>query len=292
MARRVLLIVNAKSRSGREIKDDAVAALHARGFESLMRDCATQDDVRQFIEEVGEQTEAIIVAGGDGSLNCTLSAILKVNRPLGVLPSGTANDFARTLGLPTDLEDAIDVIAAGHKRRIDVGMANDYPFLNVASIGLSTSLAQELTPELKKRFSKLAYAIAALRVLKGSNPFRVTIKGETTSIRSTTLQLAVGNGRYYGGGNAVSHAAHIDDGVLDLYSLEFAETWRLLWIFWAFRRGEHVKLNEVRNMRGQYFEVHTRRPRSVNADGEILTKTPVTFRILPQALDVFVPHEE
>ena len=229
-----------------------MAGLHARGFEALIRDCQTPNDVGQFIEELGEQTEAIIVAGGDGSLNCSLPAILKVDRPVGVLPSGTANDFARTMGIPTDIASAFDVIAVGHTRRIDVGMANDHPFLNVASIGLSTSLAKELTPELKKRFGKLAYAIAALRVLKGSKPFRVNIKGGASTVRSITLQLAIGNGRYYGGGNSVSHVAEIDDGVLDLYSIEFAETWRLLWIFWAFRRGEHVKLNEVETCGGAY----------------------------------------
>ena len=82
--------------------------------------------------------------------------------PLGVLPMGPANDLARTLGVPTDLDAAARVIAEGHTRRIDLGLVNREPFFNVASIGLSAELAQELTREIKRRFGGLGYGLVAL----------------------------------------------------------------------------------------------------------------------------------
>jgi diacylglycerol kinase family enzyme len=104
-----------------------------------------------------------------------------------------------------------------------------------------------------------------------------------------TFQIAVGNGRYYGGGNAVEKSAEIDDGRLDLYSLEMDSLWKLAWMAPSFRSGEHGAFEEVRAVRGRNFEIHTRRPRRVNADGEILTTTPARFSIIPGAIRVFAP---
>jgi len=104
-----------------------------------------------------------------------------------------------------------------------------------------------------------------------------------------TLQIAVGNGRFYGGGNAVEKDAAIDDQNLDLYSLEFERAWKLALMARSFRYGEHGAWSEVRAIRAEEFEVRTRRPRPVNADGEIVTQTPAHFSIRPRAVRVFAP---
>lgn len=103
--------------------------------------------------------------------------------------------------------------------------------------------------------------------------------------------MAVGNGRYYGGGNLVSDEAAIDDSLLDVYSLEFAKAWRLLLMFWSFRRGRHIQQKDVRGLQGAEFEMLTRRPRPINADGEIVTQTPASFKVLPRAIEVFAPRD-
>ena len=172
---------------------------------------------------------------------------------------------------------------------IDVGSVNGELFFNVASIGLSAEVAQTLTPDLKRRFGKLGYAVAALRVLAHARPFRARIVGGGREIGSLTLQIAVGNGRFYGGGNVVTKSAAIDDEILDLYSLEFREVWRLLLLLPLFRRGQHTKRPEVRDLRGQEFEIRTRRPRPVDADGELVTQTPAKFKVLPKAIEIIVP---
>lgn len=202
---------------------------------------------------------------------------------------GTANDLARTLAIPTDLVAAADVIVAGHRRRIDVGTVNGHPFFNVASIGLSAELAHELSPELKRRWGRLGYALAALRVLLRARRFAAWIGEDGAGTRVRTMQIGVGNGVFYGGGTVVAHDAAIDDGHLDLYSLEMRAVWKLALMLPVFRAGTHGAWSEVRTARGVEFEIRTRRPRPVNADGELLTRTPAVFGVRPAAVEVFVP---
>ena len=109
-------------------------------------------------------------------------------------------------------------------------------------------------------------------------------------ISTFSLQVALGNGRCYGGGNLVSGEAAIDDSLLDLYSLEFVHAWPLLLMFWSFRRSEHIQQKDVRGLQGAEFQVRTKRPRPVNADGEIVTRTPASFKVLPRAIEVFAPR--
>jgi diacylglycerol kinase (ATP) len=289
MPRRALLIVNAQSRNGAAQLRGARERLEAHGIEPVHRDCGSRDELSPLIVEFGGEVDLVVVGGGDGTLNAAALGVIERGLPLGILPMGTANDLARTLGVPTDLDEAARIIAEGHTRRIDLGLVNDEPFFNVASIGLSAELAQELTREMKRRWGRLGYGIAALKVLARAEPFRATIASTEGAVRVRTLQIAVGNGRYYGGGNAVQKDASIDDQHLDLYSLEVSRAWKLALMARSFRHGEHGAWEEVRAIRATEFTVHTRRPRPVNCDGEIVTRTPARFRIRPAAVTVFVP---
>jgi YegS/Rv2252/BmrU family lipid kinase len=202
---------------------------------------------------------------------------------------GTANDLARTLGIPMDLGQAAEVILGGNTRKIDLGSVNGYAFFNVASIGLSADLAQGLHPKLKKRFGRFGYALAAAKVLLKARPFTATIreKGEVTKVK--TFQIAVGNGRHYGGGNVIEASAEIDDGRLDLYSLELSNVWKLAGMLRSFRSGTHGAWDEVRTARCVEFDIETRKPMPVNTDGEIVTSTPAKFLVHPGAITVFAP---
>jgi diacylglycerol kinase (ATP) len=287
--RRALLVVNANSRSGAAQLRAAVERLEAYGIEPVHRDCGSRDELSPLIVEHGRDVDLVAVGGGDGTLNAAALGVIERDLPLGVLPMGTANDLARTLGIPTDLDAAARVIAEGHTRRIDLGLVNGEPFFNVASIGLSAELAQELTREIKRRYRRLGYGLVALKVLARARPFRARIESEDGAVRVKTLQIAVGNGRYYGGGNAVEKDAAIDDQHLDLYSLELTRAWKLALMARSFRYGEHGAWEEVRAIRAKEFTVRTRRPRPVNCDGEIVTETPARFTIKPRAVTVFAP---
>ena len=289
MPRRALLIVNAQSRNGESQLETAVERLEAHGIAPVHLECGRREDLSPLIVENANDVDCAIVGGGDGTLNAAAFGVIEAGLPLGILPLGTANDLARTLDIPSDLDGAAKVIAEGRTRNIDLGIVNGQPFFNVASIGLSAELAQQLTTEIKRRFGRLGYGLVAMKVLVQARPFRATIVSETETARVRTLQIAVGNGRFYGGGNAVEKDAAIDDQNLDLYSLEFERAWKLALMARSFRYGEHGAWSEVRAIRAEEFDVRTRRPRPVNADGEIVTQTPAHFSIRPRAVRVFAP---
>jgi YegS/Rv2252/BmrU family lipid kinase len=291
LARRALLIINAESRSGNLSLQTAMEQLQAHGIETVHHDCSSGKQLSPLIAEHGKHMDLVIIGGGDGTLNAAARGITKVNRPLGILPTGTANDLARTLGIVSDVAEAVRIIAEGHTRRIDLGQVNDHLFFNVASLGLSAELAQTLTRDVKRKFGKIGYVIAALRVLARARPFRAEIVSPKETVRVTVLQIAIGNGRYYGGGNAVEETAKIDDQRLDLYSLEFTRAWKLAIMARSFRYGEHGAWDEVRVIRATEFEIFTRRPRPINADGEIVTWTPARFSVVPLAIEVFAPKK-
>lgn len=287
--RRLLFIVNRHSRSGGVAAAAAISRLNAAGFDLVITSPTSRTEVAPWIEAHAHEAEAVVVAGGDGSLNAAAPALVKTGLPLGILPTGTANDLARTLGLPTGIEAAADVITLGRRRTIDVGEVNGHYFFNVASLGLSADLARSLSRETKRRFGRLGYFLTAIRVLLQARPFRALIVSPEGAARVSTLQIAVGNGRYYGGGMAVEHSAEIDDEHLDLYSLELKKVWMLVLMAKAFREGRHGLWKEVRVTRGQSFEIRTRRPRPINTDGELVTFTPARFSVLSKAVSVFAP---
>lgn len=286
--RSALLIANANSRSG-DRADAARAALEKAGLSVRLAPSVSADALPELVRTQAASVDCVVAAGGDGTMNAIADGIADTGLPLGILPMGTANDLARTLGLPAAIEDCAAVIAAGKARRIDLGEVNGHTFFNVASIGISADLARSLTPDRKRRFGRFAYAITAAGVLARAKPFRATILMEGREVRVRTLQIAVGNGRFYGGGMAVAADAEINDGALDLYSLELRGVWKLALMLRSFRSGLHGLWNEVRTERGLTFEVRTRRRHPVNADGEILTHTPARFSIRRQAVAVYVP---
>lgn len=286
--RPALVVANEKSRRGRDV-EPFVAALEAGGLPIRREPCHRREALEHLILRLRDEIGAVILGGGDGTVNAAASALRETGLPLGILPLGTGNDLARTLGIPADPAKAAQIVLAGRTRLIDLGSVNGHPFFNVASLGLSVAVTRRLTAIMKRRLGALAYPAAAARAILTSGRFRAILRADGEEIVVTTLQVAVGNGRYYGGGMVVEASATIEDGQLDLYSLEPRARWRLLLMARAFRSGEHGKLDEVRALRCRTVTVSTRRPRSVIADGEMLTRTPAHFTVLPQAVRVFVP---
>lgn len=286
--RRALLLVNPRARQGTAV-EAAVARLTAGGIAVRPETFSAGTEAADDIARLATDADLVVIAGGDGTLSRSAGALLKTGLPLGILPTGTANDLARTLELPTNLVAAADVIVAGRRRRIDVGSVNDCTFFNVATIGLGVDLAHTLDSDLKRRWGRLSYAIAAAKVMMRARPFRAWIRENGTETKVRTLQVAVGNGRFYGGGTVVEENAAIDDGHLDLYSLEFESVVKLALMMRAFRTGGHGAWDDVRSLKGLKFEIRTRKPRKVNADGELVTETPALFKIHPAALEVFTP---
>ena len=289
MSHRALLLVNRHARHGNQQLSAAIDQLKTLNLELLEETTENPQQLAELIHRYQHQVDLVIVGGGDGTLNAAVDALVETGLPLGILPLGTANDLARTLEIPNSLPEACEIIARGQLRRIDLGWVNGKHFFNVASLGLSVQITKKLTKEVKRRWGVFAYAITALQVILQIRPFRAQIRINGKSVKVRTIQIAVGNGRYYGGGMAVVHDATIDDQRLDLYSLELQHWWQIIALLPAMRGGTHTNWRGVRALSGQSIQVYTRKPRPINTDGEITTYTPAEFRVIPQAIAVLVP---
>ena len=287
--RRALLVLNRKARNGAQSVDAALSILAAGGL--AVEECAVESSelMSALLQKRVSEVDCVIVGGGDGTLNSVAPAILETGLPLGILPLGTANDLARTLGIGPDLASAARTIVAGVTRDIDLGRVNGHLFFNVASIGFSADLARQLTGQAKKRFGTLGYALAGAKLLGRTRPFTAFIEHDNRIEKVKTVQISVGNGRHYGGGMTIEESAEPDDGHLHVYSLEVGHWSRLLALFPALRRGTHGAKDDVRAFVTKQVTIRTRRARSVNTDGELTTATPAKFSIIPKAVRVYAP---
>ena len=286
--RRALMLVNPNARRGPQALG-VVPRLAAGGLDVTVEQFTSPAEVSPDILRRAADTDLVIVCGGDGTIAAAGAGLFQSGLPMGVLPLGTANDLARTLGLPLDLNAAADVILRGRTERIDLGEVNGHAFFNVASMGLSADLARGLTQENKRRWGRLAYAFQAVQVLLAARPFEAQVVNRQETVALKTLQIAIGNGRHYGGGSIIHQDASIVDGHLDLYSLDPRAVWKLALLFGAFREGRHGLWAEVQTSKCVEFDVRTRTPRPINVDGDIVTQTPAHFVVRPSAIEVFVP---
>ncbi len=175
----------------------------------------------------------------------------------------------------------------------DLGLAGGDHFVNVASMGLGGGAAEAISPRLKRAAGALSYPLAALRAYRSSAPFEagfVFPRGDQNAVAlSGLVHLAVGNGRYYGGGMIVAPGSAVDDHALDVYAIEATDPLRLGRVAWSLRTGQFVSSERVHHWRTREVCIitHTRLP--VNLDGELLRKTPGRFAVAPDALKVLVP---
>ncbi|WP_232288266.1 lipid kinase [Anaeromyxobacter sp. K] len=297
-----VLLVNAAARKGDAALSAARAALEAAGVVLAEALVVEPGGLTERVEAaVAAGAGRVIVGGGDGSLAAAASALAGTGAALGVLPLGTANDFARTLGIPDDLARAGKVIARGRVRRGDVGWAGRRAFLNAASVGASSELTRRLDDGLKRRAGTLAYPVAGAAAA-GQPPFRARLEVDGRTEDLHALQVVVGNGRYHGGGRLIAPRARADDHLLDVYVLTSASSpgaprlrdrlrdlaglarYALLLL-----RGRHLEHPGVLHVRATRASLWTDPPLDIDADGELAGSTPAEFRVAPGQLAVLAP---
>lgn len=285
---RVLLLLNPKARRGDRDQAVIVRTFEEAGWTVLREPLDHTDGGAAVMQRCAGQVDCVAVGGGDGTLISALRGVLACGLPLGIIPLGTFNDLARTLEVPAEPVEAVRVITAGNKRKIDVGRVGESYFVNEASIGISTRIARRQTPEVKKKFGLLGIVGTTLTALRYSRPFRVTVNYDGREETFRTLQVTVANSHHFGGLLTNKEAA-VDDGWLDLYSLEIGHWWQVLPILGPLLRRDIAHSKHVRSRRARRFEVSTSRPHHVFADGEPAGMTPATFDVLAQAVEIFVP---
>lgn len=292
MPARALFLVNRRSRSGASDIEAARQYLLDAGIALVEPESDSARGIAQAIRRHRAEVDLVIIGGGDGSMHAAAPALVETGLPLALLPLGTANDLARTLSIPADPVAAAAVIVDGVRHRIDLGRVNGHYFFNVAHIGFGVQITRALSPESKRRWGALAYVAALARTLRSVRAFRADIVCDGVHRRIRTIQLAIGNGRHFGGGTTVAAPARIDDGCFftcSVQPLSWREMVSALLRLPALRAGKFETHDPVEVMRGRHIEVHTQTPMAISADGEIVARTPARFDLEPAALEVLVP---
>jgi YegS/Rv2252/BmrU family lipid kinase len=289
---RLLLVVNTRARRGRDARNRAAAELRRRGHAVTIGETRRAADLTPLIAQHRGAIDAVAVGGGDGTLIAAIEGLRALGVPLLILPLGTINEVARTLRIPLDVTAACALVDDGIVRPVDAGRVNGTWYFSEASIGFSTHVARLQTGEVKSRWGMLAIPIATVQALRALRPYQLDVENAGGRVsRLRTMQLTVANSNRFGGVVERTDAA-IDDGMLDLYSIElrhWLDAARIVAAV-ALRRFPHV--SGVVTERSSRFVVRsrTRRGHHVFADGEPAGRTPAEFTVVPAAVSIYVPR--
>ena len=288
-----MLVVNSKARRGKEWFPRAKELLDGCDVD-LIDAVATREpsEVRTRVEAaVKSGVPLVIVGGGDGTFSSIAHVFANSQSVLGVLPLGTGNAFARDLGIVADLDSAVSVITEGKVQTVDLGLIQDQPFLNVATVGLTTLIARNLTTDAKRRLGRAVYLFALLRSLSMVKPFQVQVETPEGNGEFASLQVVIGNGRFHAGPFPVAPEASITEGKLSLYALKGDRKSQFFRLAWHLRTGRHVELDDVFHLETSGGTLVTSPARHVTVDGEVKFETPIRFGVAPDVLRVMVPQE-
>jgi diacylglycerol kinase (ATP) len=289
---RVALVINSASGRGTET-ERVVALLGAAGatvavhaFNPAGRDDAVDEAARSA---AAERPDRLVVAGGDGSIGPVAVHAAANDLPIAVIPTGTANDFARALDLPRDLDDAARLAADdGRERTVDLLRAGDRPFLNAASLGLSVIAAHRARP-LKSPLGPLAYGIGALRAGVSAKPLRcrVTVDGGQVFAGEAWQVIVAGTGAF--GGGSELDPADPADRLIDVAVLEAGPRVALVRRAFGMRSGSLVDQPGVHHARGRTVDLELPRSTPFNVDGEVCEVSPTRFCARDERVRVVVP---
>lgn len=289
--RRAVLIVNVRSRRGARSFRTARRLLDHAGFavtgaHAVLRPGRLADRVRAALRR---RPDLVVVGGGDGTIATAAGLLARHDVALGVLPLGTTNNFARSLGLPMDLAGAIAVLRDGKVADVDLGEAGGTVFANMLSMGLSVEVAARVPSRLKRVVGRPAYPIAALLALPAHRPFHARLTFDDETVELDTHQLNVANGAYHHG-RRIARDATVDDRLLTVYRLGDAGRLRVTaaTVRHSFR-GPRLSQYAEPFMTTGSLRVETDPPMPVSIDGEVRAHTPIDVSVAPNALYAMVP---
>lgn len=283
------LVVNAKSRKGQKLFKRACAAMSGLPYEVDAHAVEDPKDLEATVlRALAKKPDLLILGGGDGTVSGLVDLMVGHDVILGVLPLGTANSFARTLGIPLTIEGAVDVIRTGKPRRIDLGMIDGDYFANCAAMGISPKIAETVPHGLKKILGKVGYLSWAAYQYLRFRPFTLIVGEGPTAVKIRVVEVRISNGPYHGGTELVDAAA-VDSGEIVVQAVMGHVKRRLVqnWVSSVFRlQSRHEK---VRDFRGKSLKINTIPPLPISIDGEVLARTPVTAKVAAGIIRVMAP---
>jgi len=289
--RKHIVLVAHGARADRPDLRHMVTWVRERGHHVEVRVTFERGDAEALARDAAARGADVVGAvGGDGTLNEVVNGLDGFDTPLGVVPLGTANDFARQAGIPADADHAMDVILQRNPVRIDTASLNGRRFLNVSTGGLGAEATAETPPEAKESLGPFAYAISGLRKLADFEAHHAVFRGGGYVVECDFLMFAVGSAASTGGGTPVTPHASTTDGLLDLCIVARMSRRDFVRTALRLRRGEHVGEEGVHYVRLPELTIESARPISVNADGEVSNSARLYYRARPRDLYVHVVH--
>ena len=285
------MIVNTKSRHGHDWFDRACARFHDQ---NMAVDAHAVDDPDQLeatlAKALTKKPELVILGGGDGTISGLVDMLVGKGVALGVLPLGTANSFARSLGIPLDVDGAVDAILQGTPKRIDLGMIDDDYYASTAAIGLSPQIAETVPHNAKRWFGRMGYlSWAALQFVK-FKPFTVIIGEGRDATRLRAVEVRISNGPFHGGTELVDEAS-VASGEIVVQVVKGPTKSRLVRNWAASVLRLEARKEDTVAFRGKALRIATQPPLPISIDGEVLATTPVTAKVAPAVIEVMVPAD-
>ena len=288
--KQAVLVVNAHSRRGRALFREAARKLREAGIELIAAHALR--DPRRLPDTVREAIRSgapmVIVGGGDGSLSCAVDELVDHPCVFALLPLGTANSFARTLGIPLDLDGAVATIASGRRRRVDLGMIDGDYFANCAAMGLSPMIGEGVPHGLKRWLGRAGYLVWAIWCLIRFHAFRLTVDDGREPRTLWVTEVRIANGGFHGGVEVVE-AADVASGEIVVQAVTGRSSLVLAWDWIAKFFKLPARHATTEEFHGPRFTLHARPRQRISIDGEVSAKTPVTVQVAQCAIEVVVP---
>jgi YegS/Rv2252/BmrU family lipid kinase len=287
--RSAVLIVNARSRRGKRLFKQACGALADLPFPVELHAVEHPDELEETVERaLAKRPDLVILGGGDGTISGLVDLLVGKGVTLAVLPLGTANSFARSLGLPLDIAGAVAAIRTGRPRRIDLGMIDDDYFANCAALGISPQIAETVPHNLKKLLGRVGYLGWAAWEFLRFRPFTLIVGEGPGATRLGVVEVRISNGPYHGGIQLVD-SADLASGEIVVQAV-VGHARRFLVRHWAASLiGHPLRHEDVREFRGSALRLATEPPLPISIDGELLATTPITARIAAGVIEVMAP---
>lgn len=290
--RSVTIICRLSSRHGLAFYQRLAEELPKRGItvteaHMVRRRKELKKRIRQAVKS-GKQY--IVVIGGDGTQTAAVSELAHTDSVLAVVPAGTGNSFALSLGINADVEEALETIATGKEIRVDVGIVNGTYFANFATVGLIAEAANRTSKPLKRIIGPIAYGLAAVAPMFRRRPFELRVKWPGNKLKIVTHQAILASGRYFGWQPLTPHAS-VRSGDLSFFAAAGESATDVIATNAALLRGEQTELSHAHYFAAKKITIKTKPRQPLNIDGHALGKTPAKFKIAPKALRVLVPQD-
>lgn len=293
--RSMRLVVNGESALTEALRD-AIHTMRAAGHVIESEICRQPGHAVQLAGKAAEDgVDVVVGVGGDGTLNEIINGVYAVSKGfdcgIGMVPQGTANDFATYFGIPQDDPvAALRLVAEGRARHVDVGRVNGELFANVASGGFGAQVVSETSPALKKVVGKLAYVLTGLASMPSLESRPAKITGEDFSWEGELFSVNVGNSGQAGGGLRVCPRARVDDGLLDVLIVPEMPLRNAVQLYDEMRNGWLAESDLVVYAQSPWFQVEAPGGIHVNLDGESRGGESFRFDLLPRAMPLYLPY--